>query len=409
MAPTGRTRLFYGWWMVVSAFLNLFFTVGIVYYGFPRLYGSLIESLGFARAQVPRGLFYGFLIVWPFAGVLGGMIDRLGTRRVIRFGVFLVGLPLVLMGHITALWQYYALCMVEVVGYVLAGPISNQVLISNWFAAQRGRAMGYAYLGLGFGGAASAPLINFLIERFGWRHAVEIVGIGILVVLLPVAQWVTRSRPEEMGLVADGAPVSPPLPGVPAAESWTLRAAMRTANFWLLLAGTTLTLFTIGTVSQHLILFLTDVSYSPRSASYVASAMMASSLVGRVVVGHLADRYSKKNLMVLFYLLLAAVVPLLLLARVPSVPWGFAALFGFAMGADFILIPLLTAECFGLPSLGRLLTFIILTYSIAQFFGPTLAGMIYDARHSYALAWALTSAAGMTGAGLIYLIKPSRR
>ena len=212
-----------------------------------------------------------------------------------------------------------------------------------------------------------------------------------------------------MGLVADGAPAAPPLPTASAAGSWTLRAAMRTANFWLLVAGTTLTLFTIGTVSQHLILYLVDVRYSPRSASYVASAMLASSLAGRVVVGHLADRYSKKNLMALFYFLLAAIVPLLLLARVPSVPWVFAALFGFAMGADFILIPLLTAECFGLPSLGRLLTFIILTYSIAQFLGPTVAGKIYDVRHSYALAWALNSAVGIAGAGLIYLVKPSRR
>ncbi len=401
-------RIFYGWWIVAAAFLNLYFTVGIVYYGFPRLYPSLVESLRFERTQVTRGLFYGFLAVAPFAGLLGGLIDRVGTRRMIRFGILVVSFPLLLMGRISTLWQYYLLCMAEVVGYILAGPITNQVLIANWFNTKRGRAMGYAYLGLGLGGAAAAPLINFLIERVGWRHAVEIVGAGILIVLLPVAHWVTRSRPSELGLLPDGWRDEPRLQPAPLAEDWTLARATRTSNFWLILAGTTLTLFTIGTVSQHLILFLTDVGYSERLASYISSAMMASSLAGRVIVGHFADRFSKKNVMALFYLLLAVAVPLLFFARRPSAAWGFAAVFGFAMGADYMLIPLVTAECFGLAALGRLLTFIIMTYSIAQFLGPTLAGKIYDLRHSYDLAWTITAAAGVLGSALIYAIQPKR-
>src|SRR5205823_10875820 len=102
------------------------------------------------------------------------------------------------------LWQYYLLCIAEVAGYVLTGPIPNQVLISNWFRAKRGRAMGYAYLGLGLGGVASPLLINGLIERYGWRRAFEIIGVLILSVLFPVAHWVTRSRPQDLGLAPDG-------------------------------------------------------------------------------------------------------------------------------------------------------------------------------------------------------------
>src|SRR5207247_5490283 len=82
------------------------------------------------------------------------------------------------MGSVNTLWQYYMLCFTEVVGYVLAGPIPNQVLIANWFRAMRGRAMGYAYLCLGLGGTVSPLLVHRLIETFGWRRAFE--GIATL-------------------------------------------------------------------------------------------------------------------------------------------------------------------------------------------------------------------------------------
>ena len=407
MGDLKTPRVFYGWWIVLAAFLNLFFTVGIVYYGFPVFYTSLVESLGYTRGQVTQGFFLGFVMVAPPFGLLAGaLIDRWGARHVIRVGIAFVGVSLIVMGRISALWQYYLLCVTEVIGYVLAGPIPNQVLIAKWFQAKRGRAMGYAYLGLGLGGAASPLLINGLIERFGWRRAFEIIGYLILVVLFPVAQWVTRSSPAELALLPDGSTVIQDPWGDSAAETAAVRRAVRSGNFWLILAGCTLTLFAIGTVSQHFVLFLKDQGYSTTKASQMLSSLLVSSLAGRVVVGHFADRYNMKNIMALFYLVLALAIPLLFLARQPTVVWGFAALFGFAMGADYMLIPLITAECFGLAALGKLLAIIIMTYSVAQFLGPVLAGKIFDATHSYDLAWSLVTAAGLLGSAMIYWISP---
>src|SRR3954465_3894592 len=200
-------RVFYGWWIVLAAFLNLFFSVGIIYYGFPVFYPSMVDSLGFTRAQLTQGFLLGFVVAGLVFGLLAGvLIDRLGSRQVIRIGIWCVGLPLILMGSMTHLWQYYLLCIAEVVGYVLTGPIPNQVLISNWFRQKRGRAMGAAYLGLGLGGAISPLLINSLIQSFGWRHAFEIVGALIILVLFPVSQWITRSSPHDMNLLPDGVP-----------------------------------------------------------------------------------------------------------------------------------------------------------------------------------------------------------
>src|SRR5258707_15639703 len=198
-------KIFYGWWIVVAAFLNFFFVVGIIFYGFPVFYGSFVESLGFTRAQVTQGFFLGFLIVGlPFGLVAGAVIDRVGAKWVILTGVALVGTSLLLMARMTKLWQYEALCALEVLGYVFAGPIATQVLVARWFRARRGRAMGIAYLGLGSGGVVAPMLINYLIRAYGWEHALETVAIALLAVFFSF--WICGGRrtPPKIGFFRGG-------------------------------------------------------------------------------------------------------------------------------------------------------------------------------------------------------------
>jgi len=402
-------RFFYGWRIVIAAFLNLFFTTGIVYYGFPVFYPSLIDSLGFSRQQATAGIFFGFVVMAPLFGLLAGaLIDRVGARAVILCGIAFVGLSLVFMGIIETARQYYLLCIAEVVGYVLAGPIPNQVLIANWFRTSRGRSMGYAYLGLGLGGAVSPILIHSLIEDFGWRRAFEAIGVSILAVLFPVGIWITRSTPREMGLQPDG--VASDEAGGDGIEvrPVPVRMAIRTPNFWLLLVGSTLTIGAIGTVTSHFILFLNDNGYSRGWASRALSILLVSSLAGRVTVGYVADRFSRKNVMALFYLVLALAIPLLFIAHNSVAVYGFAVVFGFAMGADYMLIPLVAADCFGLPSLGKLLALIIMADSLGQTYGPVMAGHIFDIHHNYDLAWGIVASAGILGAITIYFISTTR-
>ena len=411
MTNRPSTHIFYGWWIVVAAFLNLFFAVGIIFYGFPVFYPALVESLGFTRAEVTQGFLLGFLIVGlPFGLLAGALIDRIGARWVILCGVGFIGISLVFMGFITKFWEYELLCVLEVLGFVLAGPISNQVLIARWFKVQRGRAMGFAYLGLGLGGVVSPPLVNLLIRALGWRSAVEIVGVLVMLVLFPVGLWITRSTPEDLDLRPDGASEvasAQKAPGVASSGSVGVAAAIRTANFWLILAGSTLVIGAIGAVIQHFILFLKDVGYSATEASQFSTVLLASSLGGRVLVGYLADRLQKKNTMAFFYLLLSASIPLLFAAHRPVAAWSFALVFGFAMGADYMLIPLVTAECFGTASLGKLLSLIIMGYSLGQWGAPWVTGKIFDHYHSYELAWKIMAGAGVFGAAATYAVSVS--
>src|SRR6201999_854468 len=183
-AAAGET--YYGWWIVLAAFLNLFLVVGIIFYGFPAFYSYFVQDLHFTRAQLPQG----FLLVFLFAGlpfgiIAGALIDRVGAKSVILTGIALVSGSLILMSRINAFWQFELLCIVEVIGYVFAGPIANQVLVARWFERRRGQAMGYAYLGLGLGGVAAPRLVNYLAPNVGWRLALELIGVAIALMLVP--------------------------------------------------------------------------------------------------------------------------------------------------------------------------------------------------------------------------------
>jgi len=405
-------RLFYGWWIVVAAFLNLFFAVGIIFYGFPVFYPALAESLGFTRAQLTQGFLLGFLIAGlPFGLVAGTVIDRIGARWVILAGVGLIGMSMILMGSMSKLWHYEVLCIIEVLGYVLAGPIGNQVLVARWFQLRRGRAMGYAYLGLGLAGVLSPLMSNALIRNFGWRHGLEFIGLLIMAVLVPVGVFVTRSTPADLGLTPDGAADALSNPsivekGTASLPSIDLRTAVRTANFWLILLGSFVVIGAVGAVIQHFILFMKDQGYSASIASRFSSALLLAGIPGRVLVGYVADRFRKKVVMAIFYCTLSVSVLLLHFVNHPAAVWAFVVVFGFSMGADYMLIPLVTAECFGTHSLGKLLAIIIMGYSLGQWGAPWIAGRIFDARHSYELAWNFFAMAGLLGGAAIFAISP---
>jgi MFS family permease len=226
----------------------------------------------------------------------------------------------------------------------------------------------------------------------------------MLAVLFPVAQWITRSWPDGNPAASTRSTATTTL-----SQSKDFAAATRTGAFWLILFGSTAILFAIGSVISNFILYLRDQKFDMGAATTLMFGLLVASLAGRVLVGHIAEHYRRKNVMALFYLVLAGSVPLLLLAGNTSAIWTFALVFGFAMGADYMLIPLVTADCFGISALGKLLAAIIMADSLGQFYGPKLAGRIYDTQHTYAPAWWLCTVVGIAGAALIFFIKRDRQ
>jgi MFS family permease len=151
-------------------------------------------------------------------------------------------------------------------------------------------------------------------------------------------------------------------------------------------------------------LLFQDVGLSDATVADTTFVILVSSLAGRIVMGWLADRVTKKYVMVAAYVFVAAPIPLLYIVDQPSIPFLFAMAFGFGLGADFMLIPLMAAEVFGANSLARVMGIILPVDSVGQTVFPFLLGYMYDRAGNYNDGLALVFSLAMIGAGAIAML-----
>jgi MFS family permease len=353
-----------------ASFAALFSVVGLALWGLPFYYDFMVRDFGWTRAQVTSGNALSKLLIGPVFGFFAGwLIDRYGPRRILMLGILLAGAALVGLGSISSLGFFYLFYILNALGYVFGGPLPCQVLLSRWFNKARGKAMGFSYMGIGFGGAAVPWIANSLAQHFGWQFSLRMLGLLIIAIAFPFA-FFSKDAPQ---------------PRRPAAsDSGSVKRAFLTIPFFLLMLGSMCSVAAVSGTQQNLKLFLSlDRHYAQSQAAWILSLVLAFSIVGRLLVGWLADRFSKKYVMFGVYLLVAAAIPLFFLGHSPATMDLAAAAFGIGLGGDYMIIPLVTAEIFGVQILGRLMGVILAATGIAEAMSPFLIGRMRDTAGSY--------------------------
>jgi predicted MFS family arabinose efflux permease len=386
--PSGTSRIFFGWWVVLSGLIGL--TLGastVTLFSFGVFITPLEQEFGWSRAQIAFGatiISYMAMFIAPLQGVL---IDRYGPRRIVLLSIPVFCFAFAMMYFLPAnIYVFYAAWIVIPLCGVGIWPASYSKAASVWFNRRLGVAIGTMAAGVGVGAAIMPVLGQALIGALGWRLAYPSIALITLVITLPMAALFFFDKPADKGLLPDGvASADPKLAGAaPALSGMAYSEAVRTRNFWLLLAM----FFLLGIVSTgiivHHIPMLIDSGLPPQRAAGIMSIFGIAMIVGRLGTGFLLDRFFAPHVTIVY--LLGGIAAFALYANGASglvVPLC-AALLGLVVGAEFDFLGYIIKRYFGTRAYGRIYGSLFALFQFGGSLGAISLGVIKTKTGAYA-------------------------
>jgi len=411
--------------MVIGGGIMAMWAGGFHVYGISALFKPISSELGFSRAaaSVPSsiGRFEGGFEA-PLAGWL---TDRFGPRWIVLFGVLVISLGLILMYYVNSLWAFYVVWGVILgTGHNIGSSTPLDTAIANWFVKKRGVALGTKVVLQGLSGVLVLPLIAWLIMTQGWRMTCVVGGVVMLLAGLPLTWFCyKRHRPEYYGLLPDGATTEEEAEssqtidrGVEYAATYeevefTLRQAMRTPAYWLMIVAHSVHNLVAPVMSIHAIPFLTDLGIAPVQAAGLLATMVLVSIPSRFVGGFLADRVRKNRLPYIIggcYLLQAIGITLFLQNQSIGMIYVFFILYGLGYGAPMPVFSALGARYFGRKAFGTIRGTKMMFMTPVGVIAPIYCGWIYDTTGSYMSAFILLAVLIAISAIIMSLIRPPK-
>ncbi len=360
----------------------------VVMFGFTAFFEPLIQEFGWSYTQVSFAASLRGMEMGIFAPLVGLCVDRVGPRKLLFAGVASTGLGLLLLSSTQSLWTFYCAFLLLGLG---AGGCLNVVtmsVIANWFRRNLGRALGVMSSGVGASGLF-VPVVVFLIDTYGWRIALVILGIGMWVVCFPLL-LIVRNTPEECGTLPDGDESSSGVSGPEAQEKGstiTFKEVIRKRSFLFLNVIDLIRLSAVTAVVVHVMPYLGNAGVSRTTAGFIAAAIPLMSIAGRFGLGWLGDIWDKRYVMALA--LCFMILGLLAFAHPGNKLFIVVFLFFFppGFGAISVLRGSYLREFFGKENFGKLLGITLGAGSVGGIIGPTLAGWIFDVTGSYLSVW----------------------
>ena len=383
-------QIHYGW-VIVAVSIGILVTYGLSLYSFGVFLKPITTDLNWDRGALSGALSVTILVSGAAGIVCGRLSDRYGPRPIVTIGVILTGISFLLTSQISALWHVYLTWGILMGIGTAFSLIPVMSIIPRWFVKRRGMAMGLVMAGSALGGVIAPLLTQGLISARDWRFAYVILGVIIIVLAVPLAQFIKHS-PQRVGLKPYGedeitddnkSPSS-------AAEGISLIQATRTSRFWLFGLIQIGFFFAMVVVMVHIVPHATDIGISKGIAAGILSFVSGIGIIGRLGIGFVADRIGSRLSLALCLGLMTVALIWLLFATEIWMFYVFAVLFGLANGGFMTLLTLVTAELFGLVSLGVVLGGLTFVGLIGEVIGAPLSGSIFDITGSYRIAFLIT-------------------
>jgi MFS family permease len=381
-SPPMRRAFFYGWIVVGAAFVSHFLSYGTQVVAFGLFLPAMADGLHVSRAALSGTFGLARLVSAAVAPAFGVLVDRRGPRLLIVLGTLSLAGGAVMLAAARSGWHVvmgYAVLMA--VGGVALGELSADATVTRWFVRRRGRALAVATMGLSTAGIVIPLPLAYAITQLGWRGAWVAIAIAVLA-LGTVAAVAMRARPEDHGLVADGAVATE----APPEAAFTARQAVRLPAFWLLVIGTNLGGLALFGVNVHLYSYLGDRGVPPATAAAVVTLLYVLHTAAKPLWGVIAERVHVRYCIAACYAGGGIGILILLTSSHFAAVLAFTVVYGLTRGAQSFITSLAWANYFGREAQGAIRGLAAPARFIASAAGPVLGGWLYDATGSYTQA-----------------------
>jgi OFA family oxalate/formate antiporter-like MFS transporter len=424
-----QPKLFYGWYIVIIAFMANFMSVGTGFYLMNAFMEPLCEAHGWTRTDISLAPGYGIVFGLLAQLVYGTIVNRVGARSLMLLGSIVSGLAFFMLIRSETLAQFYFYFIVLFVGNAAYGGIVAGTVVNNWFITKRGRAMGLATAGVSFSGAVLPLVAMILILRLGIEQASLFISLLVFMVG-PVAWLIVKDWPEDQGLHPDG--IDPqvsddtktvlpeakgqsilPSPGASFISprkpkmQWPVKRLVRNGTFWKLgIAYALLTACAVGVMSQLKPRFA-DIGFSDMTAMWLMAATAFTGALGKYFWGVICDYFDTRHVASLIAVLNGlGLVFTFVHGSIPAL-FLFVVIFGFTMGGIMSTYPIIIADFFGRQAFPFVIRFASL-FLILQIAGYFIAGQSFDRTGSYNLAYTLFLIFDLAAAMMIWSISKTQ-
>jgi len=406
-----QVRRFHYAWVVVAVTLVTLMAAQAVRAAPGVIIVPLEQEFGWDRAAISLAVGVS-LLTFGLGGPLGGwLLERFGPRRLLLGGLVLIGLGLIALINVNALWQLYLVWGIVIgLGTGAAGQVASAAIAQRWFRTHRGLIVGL------FGGATSAgqlvfvPAMAALTVGMGWRSAILLLLGAAALAVVPLALFM-RDRPSDVGqrAVGEGATLTAAEKADDARRT-PLRQAVRRREFWLLAMSFFVCGYTSnGLIGTHLIPHAVEHGFTEVAAAGAVALLGALNIVGTLASGWLTDRYDNRKLLAGYYGFRAMSLFALPLVYDMRGLLLFAVVYGLDWIATVPPTVNLTATIFGRASVGTLYGWIWFSHMVGAAIAAYAGGFFRVLLGDYHLMFVSAGILGFIAVTLVSRIPESGR
>jgi MFS family permease len=402
-------NIYYGWWVLLACFIINLYVNGVTFFGFTAFIEPIQHEFGWSYTQISFAMSLRGLEMGIFAPIIGFLVDRFGSRILLLSGAIITSIGLILLSFTQSLFMFYLGILFISFGAGGCASVVTMTAVASWFKKKVSLALGVLACAIG-GGGLIIPLIVFLIDVSGWRTTLVILGVGMLLLGIPLS-LIVRDRPEELGSSADGSTheslrTSKPKDGLEETE-WGFLQTLKKKSFLYLVIADIVRLIIVNAVLTHIMPYLSSIGMSRAVSGSLAGVLLLVSIVGRLGFGWLGDRFDKRIVWSVTFFLMSSGVFAFCYVQSFWVLLLFVILFAPGFGGGMVMRTAMLHEYFGMASFGKLLGIIMGFGALGGIIGPTLAGWVFDTLGSYNAVWYGFSMISAMTIFLIMKIKPT--